>query len=111
MIEEDIRNVLTEVRELRQMVDRLLSAQKPPKKKKNMTVREASEYTTLAEQTIRLFVKREEIPFKKLGRRVVFNPDEIDQWMDDHAIETLDTVSDKVYSRLKPIKDLGYGAG
>lgn len=111
MIEEDIRNVLTEVRELRQMVDRLLSAQKPPKKQKYMTVKEASEYTSLAEQTLRLYASKKMIPHTKQGRRVMFLPDDIKRFMESGNVETPDTVSDKVYSRLKPIKDLGYGAG
>ena len=55
MIDEDIRQVLNEVRELRQMVGRLLTAQKPPEKERYMSVKEASLYTSLAEQTLRLY--------------------------------------------------------
>jgi len=41
----------------------------------------------MAEGTLRKMVSQGRIPFLKLSKRVVFDADRIDSWLQDHAVE------------------------
>jgi len=41
----------------------------------------ASEYTTLSQPTLRRYVMINAIPFSKVGKRVLFNRNDLDTWM------------------------------
>lgn len=43
----------------------------------------------ITERQLRLLVTRREIPFYKVGRFNMFDPDEVDAWLDDNKIEAL----------------------
>lgn len=47
-----------------------------------LTSDEASEYTRLARQTIYDYVYRRQIPFYKIGGKLVFKAYELDRWID-----------------------------
>ncbi len=49
---------------------------------KLMTVREVADLTSLARSSIYAMAGRKEIPHIKLGARIVFNPTEIQAWID-----------------------------
>lgn len=56
-----------------------------------LSAQQASEYTGLSLSTIRLYVQREEIPFIRRGRRILFDIGELDTWLKDGAIVSSDT--------------------
>ncbi len=42
---------------------------------------DAAKHTTISEHTLRKLVMRKEIPFKKVGRRVLFSATALDEWV------------------------------
>lgn len=41
----------------------------------------------LAEATLRRMVAQKRIPFTKLAKRVLFNPDRLETWLQERAVE------------------------
>ena len=55
-----------------------------------LTVRDVAELTTLSEWTIRTYVSQRKIPFMKLGRRVLFERDDIADWLESFRVPMSD---------------------
>jgi excisionase family DNA binding protein len=49
--------------------------------KKYLNVKSASEYLTLAKSTIYTYVHYRQIPFVKIGERIVFEKAKLDSWV------------------------------
>jgi predicted DNA-binding transcriptional regulator AlpA len=47
-----------------------------------LNIREVSEKTRIAVSTLRKYTMLEQLPFKKVGTRVVFDEAQIDAWLD-----------------------------
>jgi excisionase family DNA binding protein len=54
---------------------------------KLLTINEASELTRLTTKTLYSKVCRREIPFVKLGGRLLFNERRTLEWIDEHSVE------------------------
>lgn len=52
-----------------------------------LNVAGAAAYLSLSEDAIRHMVKRRELPFSKLGKRVRFKVDDLDHLMHQHRVE------------------------
>lgn len=52
-----------------------------------ISVSGAADKTGLRPATIRKFVLLKQIPYIKLGARVVFDTDRLEKWIFDHAVE------------------------
>ncbi len=64
------------------------SSQRP--RRPLMNVREAAKYLSLSEDALRSMVQRRQIPFIKMGdRRIRFDPDELDRWLDAQRVGPL----------------------
>jgi excisionase family DNA binding protein len=48
-----------------------------------LTIFEVADLTKLSVATLRRYVRKREIPFKKIGRRVRFSPREIEAWVEN----------------------------
>jgi len=44
----------------------------------------------ITERHLRNLVARREIPYRKVGRLNMFDPDEIDTWLEQNRVEALD---------------------
>ena len=53
-----------------------------------LTVKETAEYLRLAESTIYKMVSRRDIPFMKIGTRVIFDRDALSVWAKSHSVES-----------------------
>jgi excisionase family DNA binding protein len=49
------------------------------------------EYPWITERWLRRAVHEKRIPFYKVGGRLLFNPDELDQWIRDQRVEPATT--------------------
>ncbi|GAB2553697.1 helix-turn-helix transcriptional regulator [Spirosoma areae] len=72
-----------------------------------LSIKELSQYLPgqLAVTTLYGRVQRREIPFKRMGKRLVFLQSEIDQWLKDQHIKTfteLSTVAEGYVNHKKP---------
>lgn len=56
-------------------------------KKRLLNVKEASEYTGLAVGTLYNQVSRREIPFVKLGKKLLFDLQDLDDWINSNKVE------------------------
>ncbi|MBT3182295.1 MAG: helix-turn-helix domain-containing protein [Deltaproteobacteria bacterium] len=52
-----------------------------------LTVKEAAEYLRLAESTIYKMVSRRDIPFMKIGTRVIFDLEMLAEWVEAHTVQ------------------------
>ncbi|OGS23313.1 MAG: hypothetical protein A2252_09535 [Elusimicrobia bacterium RIFOXYA2_FULL_39_19] len=55
-------------------------------KKRYITVKELSEYTGFADQTIYRWISQRKIPFYKFGKSVKFDLAEIDKYVKKHRV-------------------------
>ncbi len=46
-----------------------------------LTVPEAAKYTTLSTQYLTLLARKREVPHSRVGRRIVFRSDRLDEWL------------------------------
>ena len=53
-----------------------------------LTVDEVADLLRLSKPTIYKFVSRRQIPFVKLGGRLLFEPEKLTAWIQDRAVET-----------------------
>lgn len=53
-------------------------------KPKYYTVEQLAKYTNLSVPTIRRYIRYEGLPHFRINRRILINPDEFDQWMEQH---------------------------
>jgi excisionase family DNA binding protein len=58
---------------------------------KFLTVREISEYLALKVSTLYVKVEERSIPHYRIGRRVQFRKTDIEEWIDQHKVETVDS--------------------
>ena len=54
-----------------------------------MNVEEAAKFTGLAKSTIRAYVCSRAIPFIKIGARVVFDSDDLENWLNSKKREVI----------------------
>ncbi|WP_319414808.1 helix-turn-helix domain-containing protein [Marispirochaeta aestuarii] len=57
---------------------------------KLLNVAEAADLLNLAPQTIRNKVHQRKIPFIKLGGKVLFKPEELSAWVEEHAVKAIE---------------------
>jgi excisionase family DNA binding protein len=57
------------------------------KMSKLLTISEASELTRLTVKTLYSKVCRREVPFTKLGGKLLFDEDRLRKWIDEHSVE------------------------
>jgi excisionase family DNA binding protein len=55
--------------------------------KKYLNIHEAAEYTSLAEDTLYLYGQQGKIPRIKVGRKVLFNRESLDEWMKQKEVK------------------------
>jgi len=67
-------------------------------KRKLLSVGEAAEYLSIAEWTIRSWVSQRRIPVVKLGRRTLFDVNDLDQWIEQHKIPAVYCENDSLDS-------------
>lgn len=56
---------------------------------KLLTLQEVIEVTRLSKATIYAYVAAKKIPFVKLGARVLFSPDAIQEWIDKRKVKAI----------------------
>jgi len=54
--------------------------------KKLLTPRECAEMLSLSVSGIYNYVYEKKIPYKKVGRRLRFDPEEIERWIEHHPV-------------------------
>jgi excisionase family DNA binding protein len=54
--------------------------------KRLQTIQDASEHTGLLVSFLRKMIFDRTIPFVKIGKRVYFDRDELNQWIDSHKV-------------------------
>ena len=54
-----------------------------------LTLQEITELTRLSKATIYAYVAAKKIPFVKLGARVLFSPDAIQEWIDKRKVQAI----------------------
>jgi len=55
--------------------------------KKYLNVKELSRLTGLKQSTIYQWVNQRKIPYIKLGKKVLFDPDKINKWIDENTVK------------------------
>ena len=55
--------------------------------KKYLNVKELSRLTGLKQSTIYQWVSQRKIPYIKLGKKVLFDPDKINKWIDENTVK------------------------
>ncbi len=65
-------------------------------------VKELSEYINLSSSTIYKKTSARLIPFSKSGKKLLFKREAIDEWLQQHAHETVCDIQDKLVNFLKP---------
>lgn len=53
--------------------------------KKYLNIEELVEYTTLSRSTLYRKVNQNLIPYKRVGSKIIFNTDEIDEWLNNNG--------------------------
>jgi len=56
---------------------------------KLLSVQETAESLRLAKITVYKMVSAKQIPFMKIGRRVLFDPSQLKEWLDDKTVSPL----------------------
>ncbi len=65
-----------------------------------MTVKQISQYLSLSERKIRQMVKDREIPFVRVGRRLIrFDRKAIDTWLEEKEQKTAGRIADDILFR------------
>lgn len=67
--------------------------------KEIITIKEAAEYTSYAQPTIYKMCSKRQIPHYKRGNKLLFKISELDAWMLEYRIETVNEYCDKVEQR------------
>lgn len=52
-----------------------------------LTLKETADYTRLSEGTLYAFCSQRRIPYFKIGRRLLFNREDLDRWIDSHKVQ------------------------
>ena len=54
-----------------------------------LTVGQAAEYLSVTEAALRAMIRRRDIPFIRMGRRIRFDVNVLDRWMRNQQIEAI----------------------
>ena len=73
--------------------------------KKYLSLDELSEYINLSNSTIYKKTSARLIPFIKSCKKLLFNTDAIDLWLEKHAHETLSEINSNIVDCLKPTRN------
>ena len=73
--------------------------------KNYMSINELSEYVNLSYSTIYKKTHLRTIPFIKTGKKLLFKKVAIDEWLEQHAQETLSEMQKKIIDLLKPSRN------
>jgi predicted DNA-binding transcriptional regulator AlpA len=65
-----------------------------------LNIKEVSEKTRIAVSTLRKYTMLEQIPFKKVGTRVVFDEAQIDLWLEAHSAG-LDSIKARAWKKIR----------
>ncbi len=55
--------------------------------KKNITLKEASEYLNLSKEALYKYTSEATIPYYKIGSRILFKTEELDAWLKDRKVK------------------------
>ena len=70
-----------------------------------MNLNELSEYINLSNSSIYKRTHLRTIPFIKTGRKLLFKKESIDEWLEQHAHETISDINDNLIGFLKPSRN------
>jgi len=56
---------------------------------KLLTINEAAEYLTLSKDYLYRLTSLRKIPFVKIGSRVMFRSDKLQEWIEEHSINII----------------------
>lgn len=56
---------------------------------KLLTISEVTEITRLSKASLYAYVAAKKIPYVKLGARVLFSPDELQDWIDQRKVKAI----------------------
>ena len=73
--------------------------------KNYMSIDELSEYIHLSSSTIYKKTSARLIPFSKTGKKLLFKKEAIDEWLEQHAHETISDINDNLVGFLKPSRN------
>lgn len=82
----DFNNLPAEVAQISDKLDaalEMLSKLAPQPKKKRLTIKEASELTGYAVNTLYGKISRAEIPYFKIGAKVFFDVEQLEKWIEN----------------------------
>lgn len=97
--------IVTTPDELQKFIEKTLSkllldnnASKPPFSKP-LTVEQAAAYLNVPKATLYQLTSKLEIPFRKIGRRLTFLPEELDNWLRDNRRKTRSEIENQTVIR------------
>ncbi len=70
-----------------------------------LSVNELSQYINLSSSAIYKKTSARLIPFTKSGKKLLFKKVAIDEWLEQHAQETLSEMQKKIVDLLKPSRN------
>ena len=70
-----------------------------------LNVKELSDYIHLSSSTIYKKSHLRTIPFIKTGKKLLFKKEAIDEWLQQHAHDTLSDLEDNLVGFLKPSRN------
>ena len=70
-----------------------------------LSVNELSQYINLSSSAIYKKTSARLIPFTKSGKKLLFKKVAIDEWLEQHAQETLSEMQKKIIDLLKPSRN------
>lgn len=73
--------------------------------KSYLNVNELSEYIHMSSSSIYKKTSLRQIPFIKSGKKLLFKRDAIDDWLDQHAYQTVGDIQESITGFLKPSKN------
>ena len=53
---------------------------------KLINIKEAAEYLSVSAIYVYKLTSLKEIPYVRIGKRIMFKPSELEQWVDSHAV-------------------------
>lgn len=70
-----------------------------------MTVKDVATYLGLSERTLYSMIKREEIPYVKVGGRYRFNREKVEEWLERKSRERMRTAREKMPTALQRVEE------
>lgn len=78
-----IDSIFSQINQIQDKIDELI-AQSKPQPKEFLTVKELSQFLGRTEGAVYSLVNRNEIPFAKTGKKLLFKRTEIESWIASH---------------------------